>query len=138
MTTDNSERNTEAYSEFNEGYEKAASEPAPVAEATGDDVFEDLVEDIKSGIGTEYLKYTADAVDALDQLVQKLATLRSELEAAKHYKTVYEYVINLDMQHEMLDMLEAHTGTDGEKDLTSWGELYNAISELSDREQVAG
>lgn len=45
------------------------------------------------------------------------------------YKLVYEYVINLDMQQEMLDMLMEN------EDLTDWGELYNAINTLRDIER---
>lgn len=39
---------------------------------------------------------------------------------------VYKYVVDLDMQSEMLEMLQQDTGDD----LTGWGELYSALSEL--------
>lgn len=65
----------------------------------------------------------------------ELASLRAQVAAltasAARYKTVYDYVINLDMQHEMLEMLQEDTD-----DLTNWAELYNAINELRDYEET--
>ena len=50
----------------------------------------------------------------------ELETLR---ETAKHYKVVFDYVINLDMQQEMLDLLIA------EDNWESWAELYHALGQ---------